>query len=111
MSNSIVSQARSMWKSLTNASETATESKKLISNEPIDGTPFHLVGSEEVGYFISLGKYRLTEPSKKEEDALMKLSSEKWQIVARLVAAYIDFDTQMKNQQHETMEPNHTIDN
>lgn len=35
---------------------------KLIENIDVPATPFTLVGNPENGYFITLGKYKLTEP-------------------------------------------------
>lgn len=37
------------------------EPSHLIENEPMEGTPFRLVGNKDRGYFATWGKYRVTE--------------------------------------------------
>lgn len=88
--------AKSMWRSLINAVETDTDSKQLNLNRPIKGTPFTLSGNEEIGYFLSIGKYRITEPTYTPQEAIEKLDTETWEIVSRLCAAYIDFEKRLK---------------
>lgn len=46
-----------------NAKEQDTHSKNSISqwNESLPGTPFHITGNKEKGYFLRMGDYRLTE--------------------------------------------------
>lgn len=96
MLKSIKKQAESMWKSLTNVVETNTDKKQLTLNRPIKGTPFTLTGNDETGYFLVLGKYRLTEPERTPEEAVEKLDTETWEIVSRLCAAYIDFEKRLQ---------------
>lgn len=91
MSNQIKTQVKSLWKSLTNAEETKENSSRLITMDPIEGTPFKLCGNDETGYFIAFGKYRLTAPATKEE-ALNKLISEQYDIIARMTSAMIEFE-------------------
>ena len=60
--------------------------------EAIEGTPFHVTGSDEQGYILTVGKYRVTEPTTTIEEAIAKLDNDTWLIVSRLIAAYIHFD-------------------
>ncbi|AXH75282.1 MAG: hypothetical protein [Microviridae sp.] len=90
-------QATNMWKSLTTAEGTKANNKELISNESIKGTPFKITGNEDLGYFLSMGKYRLTEPTKTKEEVLNELEENKWQIICRTIHAYIAFNEEVKN--------------
>lgn len=87
-----------LWKSLINAVETNTDKKQLTLNRKIKGTPFTLNGNEEQGYILTLGRYRLTEATNTPEEAIEKLDSEPWEIVSRLVSAYIDFEKRLKTE-------------
>lgn len=54
------------------------------SYEPIENTPFFMVGSEKKGYFIALGNHRMTEPKPTKEEAREELEIKKWNIIANL---------------------------
>lgn len=41
--------------------------EKLVVHEQLPGTPFHITGNEEKGYFLRLGDYRLTDYQTKNE--------------------------------------------
>lgn len=73
----------------TTAAESANKdnSSKLVTNEPIARTPFRLCGGEEIGYFITWGHYRLTEPETTTEKALLKLDDEAWMVASTLAMA------------------------
>lgn len=73
----------------TNVDEMKADSKKLnsqlIKREKIPNSPFYAIGSDELGYFISIGAYRLTEPQKTLEEAKDLLNTHQWQIMASLI--------------------------
>lgn len=94
-------QIRSMWKSLTNAVDTNTDNRQLILKREIKGTPFTLTGNEDQGYFLTLGNYRLTEAKETPEEATEEIESNTWNIISRLVAAYIDFDKRLQTNSTE----------
>lgn len=100
--------AKNMWKSLTHAVNTDINNRELILARPIKGTPFTLAGNEDQGYFLTIGAYRLTEPETTPEEAVEKLDSETWEIISRLVAAYIHFD---KKTDTTTFDQNELIEN
>lgn len=74
---------------LNNVEETHKENYSLIMREKIEKTPFHIIGDEEKGYFIALGKYRVTEPTKTPEEAIQKLDIEKWNILVDVITIII----------------------
>lgn len=64
-----------------------SNSSKLIEREIIQGSPMWAIGNVEEGYYIVLGKYRLTEKSETMADALKLLEIEKWNIIIRAIIA------------------------
>lgn len=53
---------RELLQSQTNVEESQdNQNYPLIKREKVEGTPFHLVNANEEGWFIALGKYRMTE--------------------------------------------------
>lgn len=59
----------------------------LAEREEIEGTPFTVIGNEIVGYFLALGKYRITEHQKTKNDAIRLLETRKWDIIINLMTA------------------------
>lgn len=51
--------------------------------EALDNTPFILRKVDDK-YFLTLGKYRITEPTNTKEETLEKLETEKWGIITQL---------------------------
>lgn len=41
-------------------------SSKVVTNEPIDNTPFRIIGNEEKGYWAAFGQYRISPIYKTE---------------------------------------------
>lgn len=70
-------------------------SSKLLEIEDIPNTPFKCVGSEETGYFIAMGSYRMTEPAETPAKAEDKLYTEQWDIIARLISVIVDINNQI----------------
>lgn len=63
---------------------------ELVSTEAIEGTPFHVVGEEEKGYFISLGRYRVSEVQKTKDEALEELYKNMWYIIMNVIITTVD---------------------
>lgn len=61
------------------------QNNQLIEREPIDGTPFYCVGNLETGFFIALGKYRLTEPKPSVYECMKQLQDNQWHIIMNLI--------------------------
>lgn len=60
-------------------------SSQLITRKSVDGTPFYVVGTEEKGYFVVLGKYKIAETGKTEEEAIENLEKDKWKVIVNLI--------------------------
>lgn len=69
------------------------ESTTLIEVQEIPGTPFKMVKDLREPpnkYFISMGDYRITEPTNSEEETLQKLVTEHWRIIATIVSIVVE---------------------
>jgi len=62
-------------------SYTSEDNTELLHRENIEGTPLWIIGTAEKGYFIALGKYKLTESVKKLETARLLPYSNMWDII------------------------------
>lgn len=88
----MIKVAKGIWNKLKNTKKSSTDNKNSLLRTEIENTPFHVTGSDDQGYILSIGMYRLTEPAKTAEEALNKLNTEPWNIVSRIVATYLDYD-------------------
>lgn len=65
--------------------ENSSEDTQLIERENIKNTPFIVVGNEEKGYILTLGKFKLTENMPTKEEAIALLYTDKWHIILRMI--------------------------
>lgn len=79
-----------------------SNSSKLIEREEIEGTPFWIIGEEEKGYFLSFGKWKLTEDLATKEDVFLHLTTNKWEIILKMILC-------MKNIEQNLNEANELI--
>lgn len=86
------SEQEELLQSQNNVNVADNKNYNLATNEPIDGTPFRLIGTKENGYFIVLGKYRITEIKETEGEALELLITNNWDIIAALILIFIRED-------------------
>lgn len=93
MSNNLKERrAQELLNTQTSVEET-TESRgnysnkntELVHREKIEGTPFYIIGNEDEGYFVAMGKYRLTEPEETVTAAMDKLITNQWDIILKMV--------------------------
>lgn len=64
-------------------------STKLVEKEQIKGSPFMMVGSKEEGYFIAMGKYKLSEVKKTKRALLTWAEENHWNITATMITTLI----------------------
>lgn len=74
------------------ASETNTDNNKsgnteLIERHRVANTAFEICGSIEIGYFIAMGKYRLTAPKKTKEECLIMIAEKDYELLLGLMGA------------------------
>jgi len=71
---------------------------QLLDRKPLKNTPFELVGNQETGYFIALGRFRITEPAPTKEEAKLKLSEERWNIITQMITTLTDAMIKINNE-------------
>lgn len=109
MSESIITKQRATLSTQLNTEETVN-SHYSQKNEPIDNTPFRLLGNEEKGFAITLANFIITEWAETEEKALEKLETEKYLIIANLIAAMQIIDKSMENEKKDNEKHNLKIE-
>lgn len=63
------------------------DNSRLLERHNIKFTPFYIVGSDDIGYKITWGKYSFTdEPHKSHEDAMTWFDENTWTIVHHMIA-------------------------
>lgn len=67
-----------------------SDNSQLISRNKIENTPFEIVGSDERGYFIALGRYKLTTNKPTLNEARECLVKEQYNIIANMIAVIFD---------------------
>lgn len=83
--------------------ETHKENSRILTNDPIDNTPFRLVGKEEK-YFIALGRTRLTQYYETEEGALSAIYDKHWEIILHMIVTVLEGHIQLKKATGEVMD-------
>lgn len=73
----------------TTAQTEPNKNTELLHRERLDKTPFDVIGNEENGYFIAMGKYRLTEPQKTIPLAIQLLEDRRWEIIGAMITTTI----------------------
>lgn len=83
------------------AEETHNKNSTLATTKKIEGSPFCIVYKEDIGHFLALGDYRLTEPMKTEEEVLEYSINNNWNLITTLVAAIVDKYNKIKEKEKE----------
>lgn len=75
-----------MYSTTNNAENGHSEnsSTEIVERVKIPWTPFYVVGTPEKGYFVSFGKYRLTDSKPTKVEAVNDLEKERWTITAKV---------------------------
>lgn len=70
--------------------------EELLHKERIDNTPFYIIGNNEQGYFITYGKYRITERKNTIVEIREELEKDRWTIITVLIAVLIQITDEIK---------------
>lgn len=62
-------------------------SEELIEQEEVEGTPFKLVNIRKGGWFIALGRHRLTEMQENKQELIEKIVNKDWTLVLDTIVA------------------------
>lgn len=97
----------------TNNKENSSN-EELIERVKIPWTPFYVVGTPERGYFVTFGKYKITEQKPTKVEAIGDLEKERWNVtvtVAGLVQEMMieeevrRLKEELKEHPHDTGKP------
>lgn len=66
-----------------------SNSSPLIIREPIENTPFWIVGTEEKGYMAVMGKYKITEQFTTKEEVKQEIIKKDWEVIIKVVSIII----------------------
>lgn len=58
--------------------------------EKIEGTLFSIANDPETGWFLSIGKYIITEPFPTKEEAISQLELDKWNIIMKMIILVVN---------------------
>lgn len=98
-----MTETKELLHSLVNAGEqpqnkeqSSEELHQLVERIPITGTPFHTVGNKEQGYFLTLGKYRVSDEFKTKEDLETYIHNENiqnhsWDLIMHLIFTILEY--------------------
>lgn len=73
-------------------SQPKEDSSKLMERERIDHTPFDLVGNEEMGYFVVLGKYKVSQNYGDKNAAIDDARYPAWDILLNVITLAIHIE-------------------
>lgn len=83
---------------LNGQSSTEENSKDTYLNLEIEGAkPLRLVGSDEMGYCIVFGKYRITEIKPTPNEALEQPRTNLWEMIINLIGAITGQTQELKD--------------
>lgn len=61
----------------------------LVKRLPVENTDFEIVGNNELGWILTLGKFKLTEPLRSEKDVIDYLNEKPWKVQLALTYAVV----------------------
>lgn len=71
---------------------------ELLTIEPLENTPFKVVGNDETGYFIALGKYKITNHYEDATKAIEYLKTNQWNVIISMVGAILKAENLINEQ-------------
>lgn len=94
----IITRRKDSSSTPANAEETR---KPNLNYEKVDGTPFTLVKDNEM-YYLAMGNYKVTEPTKHKEDTLKKIEDEKWLLIMHIAIIVQEKTKELERLQQKT---------
>lgn len=61
----------------------------LLTRKKVKGTPFEIIGQENVGYWVSMGIFRLSEPTETLEEAEELVKTPTWDMIINVICGII----------------------
>lgn len=74
----------------TSAAETENNKDSLtIDRQIIKNTPFTMVGTPKDGYWLTMGKHRLSQAYRTKQEVLVYLKQKDWTLITAVMIAFI----------------------
>lgn len=61
-------------------------SEEIIQRETVEGTPFQVINLNNEGWFLALGKYRMTEPQENKQELIDRVKNKDWNVILDTIA-------------------------
>lgn len=74
------------------------EGTELRKVKRLEGTPFDAVKLEGHGWFLAIGRHRLTEEMESEKMVIEHLNTKTWEIIMQLIGIAINNIDNIKNE-------------
>lgn len=74
--------------------------KELIKRENIENTPFTIITIEKE-HFATMGKYRITEPTKNKEELIKEIQTITWNRLIQVISIMMEQDKKLITTKNE----------
>jgi hypothetical protein len=72
--------------------------EEIIEKDRIPNTPFDVIGNTKLGYFIALGRFRISEKIQEKYTAENYLEDHKWEITMNCISAALQgYEEEQRN--------------
>ena len=79
-------------------------SNELITRKEVTGTPFIIVGEENHGYMITLGRYQLSRRYKTIDECYELIGIRDWELMMNLMSVFVEGYNMVKDEQERIKE-------
>lgn len=91
-------QLQSQMNAESRANLDSSEEGELIEKNEIEGSPYWVIGNKEQGYYITFGKWRLSEAHKTAEEALEWLDNNIRMVLVQTMVVLLEIHEEEKFQ-------------
>lgn len=63
----------------------SNSNSELVDREQLDGTPFWIIGNEDDGYKLIMGKYQLTGTYRSKDEIIEQLENDMWKMILNMI--------------------------
>lgn len=86
--NKVKLPQKELLKSLTSVDENPNNepsSEELVEREPIENTPFWILGNVTDGYFLAMGKFRVSPVFDEKSEVLDYMLIQQWNLILTII--------------------------
>lgn len=80
----------------TTTTNSTPQNEEIIKYKPIEKTPFTLVWQKDMGYFLTMGKFKITENYETEEEIEQILTEKPYQLILEMIGVLIEINEELK---------------